>query len=117
MTRAVHRWLVLGLVIATTALATFKLWAIFEVHGFSAEEWLLLFLFAVLFSWIAASFGVACVGACELWSKGGGPALAPPAAPSSTVRTRTVLAVPIYNEDCAQVFAAIDTMQASLREA
>ena len=112
---ATQRWLVLGLVIATTAAATSKLFAIFRVDGVLAEEWLLLAVFAVLFSWIASSFWLACVGAYELWkeprrliTRGIGP-------PGAS-RSRTVLAVPIYNEDCASVFAAIETMQESLRE-
>ena len=113
---ATQRWLVLGLVLATTAAATAKLFAIFRVDGLLAEEWLLLAVFAVLFSWIAASFWLACVGAYELWKEPRRRLVTKGAGPPGTSRSRTVLAVPIYNEDCASVFAAIETMQESLRE-
>jgi membrane glycosyltransferase len=111
------RWLVLGLVIATTAVATTKLFAIFRVHGLSADEWLLLALFALLFSWIAASFWVACLGAYELWSNAALRRASAVAGQPGVTGSRTVLAVPIYNEDCTQVFAGIETMLDSLREA
>jgi membrane glycosyltransferase len=113
---ASQRWLLLGLVFATTAAATFKLFAIFRIDGLSALEWLVLGVFAVLFSWIAASFWVACVGAYELWKGSGGKPLANSVSQAGVVHSRTALAVPIYNEDCTAVFAAIETMKESLRE-
>ncbi|HZR62576.1 MAG TPA: glucans biosynthesis glucosyltransferase MdoH [Xanthobacteraceae bacterium] len=113
---ATQRWLVLGLVLATTAVATSKLFAIFRVDGLLAEEWLLLAVFAVLFSWIAASFWLACVGAYELWREPRRRLITKGFGPPGPSRSRTVLAVPIYNEDSASVFAAIETMQDSLRE-
>jgi membrane glycosyltransferase len=106
-----QRWLVLGLVFVTTAAATSKLFAIFRVEGLSIEEWLLLAVFAVLFSWIAASFWLACVGAYELWKEPRRRLMTKGLGPPVTSRSGTVLAVPIYNEDCASVFAAIETMQ------
>jgi membrane glycosyltransferase len=109
------RWLVLALVFATTALATFKLRAIFEVRGLSAEECLLLVLFATLFCWISASFWIACIGAYELWNRRPGTRSGPAAAFNEPGSSRTVLALPICNEDCGRVFAAITTMQQSLR--
>ena len=113
---APRRWLLLGLVFATTAAATFKLFAIFRIDGLSALECLVLGVFAVLFSWIAASFWVACVGAYELWKRSGRKPQANSVAQAGIVHSRTALAVPIYNEDCTAVFAAIETMKESLRE-
>jgi membrane glycosyltransferase len=113
---AIYRWLALGLVVTTTALATLKLATIFEVHGLSADEYLLLVLFAGLFCWISASFWVACIGAYDLWSKSGGVDSSRGFAPQDLSSSRTVLAVPICNEECTQVFAAIETMQDSLRD-
>lgn len=113
---ASQRWVVLGLVFVTTAAATSKLFAIFRVDGVGAEEWLLLAVFTVLFSWIAASFWVACIGAYELWKKPGNEAVEDGSALASLSQSRTVLATPIYNEDCAAVFGAIETMLESLRE-
>jgi membrane glycosyltransferase len=113
---AAQRWLALALVFATTAAATSKLFAIFRVDGLSAEEWLLLAVFAVLFSWIAASFWLACVGAYEAWKEPRRRPITVRGEQEEVLRSRTVLAVPIYNEDSASVFAAIETMQDSLRE-
>jgi len=111
-----QRWLVFCLVFATTAAAASKLFTIFRIDGLSAEEWLLLTLFAVLFSWIAASFWLACIGAYEFWNEARRESVAKTLAQFSTSRSRTVLAVPIYNENCAAVFAAIEAMLDSLRE-
>lgn len=113
---ATQRWVVLGLVFVTTAAATSKLFSIFRVDGVSAEEWLLLGVFAMLFSWIAASFWLACVGAYEMWKHSGrGSALNGDALASPSV-SRTALAIPIYNEDCTAVFGAVESMLGSLGE-
>ena len=116
LTPATQRWVVLGLVFATTVAATAKLFAIFRIDGLSALEWLVLGVFAVLFSWIAASFWVACFGAYELWKGAGHKPLADRVSQAGIAHSRTALAVPIYNEDCAAVFAGIETMRKSLRE-
>lgn len=111
-----QRWVVVGLVFATTAAATSKLFSILRVDGISFEEWFLLAAFAVLFSWIAASFWVACIGAYEMWSVRRHLPIGNGSAPASPSRSRTVLAIPIYNEHCTAVFGAIVTMLESLRE-
>jgi membrane glycosyltransferase len=115
---ATARWLGSGLVITITALATLKLLAIFQVNGLSIVELGLLALFCMLLSWIAVAFWVACLGAYELWN---GPTPLPlplrkMGVTAVTSRSRTVLAVPVYNEDCAEVFARIEAMQESLRQ-
>ncbi len=112
---ATQRWAVLGLVFVTTAAATLKLFSIFRLDGVSVEEWLLLAVFAVLFSWIAASFWLACVGAYEIWRDPSHRSVAKDGAAASSSRSRTVLAIPIYNEDCIAVFGAIETMLESLQ--
>lgn len=112
-----QRWVVLGLVFVTTAAATSKLFSIFRVDGVSAEEWLLLAVFALLFSCIAASFWLACVGAYEMWKYSGHGSALNGGALASPSRSRTVLAIPVYNEDCTAVFGAVESMLRSLREA
>ena len=112
-----YRWLVLGLVVSTTASATVRLWAIFQVDGLSAVEILLLGLFALLFSWIAVSFWMACLGAHAFWRGSAPPSRFPSAeGPMAGSRSRTVLVMPICNEDCAEVFARVQAMEDSLRE-
>ncbi|MGH6676814.1 MAG: glucans biosynthesis glucosyltransferase MdoH, partial [Xanthobacteraceae bacterium] len=59
----------------------------------------------------------ACFGAYELWN--GGPALPlhRPPTDAAISRSRTILAMPIYNESWLEVSARIQAMQDSLREA
>ncbi len=116
---AIQRWLVLGLVLSTTAAAATRLFAIFRVDGPSLVEILLLAFFALLFCWIATSFWIACLGAHALWRSAAEPPPRRPIEPrnaSTGRRSRTVLAMPVYNEDSAQVFARLRVMQDSLRE-
>ncbi len=111
-----QRWLVLGLTLATTAVATARLFEIFRIDGLSTLEILILAVFALLFSWIAVAFWIAALGAQALWRNAIAlPLHAPPnAAEAGAARSRTVLAVPLYNEDCVEVFARLRAIVASL---
>jgi membrane glycosyltransferase len=117
---AIQRWLILGLALSTTAAASTRLLAIFRVDGISLLEIALVAVFAILFSLIATSFWVACLGAHALWR---GATAAPLREPAKTdalpaaSRSRTVLAVPIYNENATEVFARLQAIQESLRDA
>ncbi len=114
---AVQRWLLLGLVLSTTAAATARLLAIFRVDGLTSLEIVLLAVFALLFSSLAISFWLACLGAHALWRRTG---RAESQAPSKVISIadsgRTVLAVPVYNEDPQHVFARLQAMWESLQE-
>ena len=117
---SVQRWLMLGLALSTAAVASTRLLAIFRVDGVSLLELTLLGVFALLFSLIAMSFWVACVGAHALWRGSLAlPLREPPAADASinAGRPRTVLLIPIYNENVTEVFARIRAIRESLREA
>jgi membrane glycosyltransferase len=99
---AIQRWLMLGLVFSTTAAATARLFAVFRVDGVSPLEMAVLVIFAVLFSWIAASFWIGCIGVHALWRGANDRCLRTPVGvePSTDARgSRTVLIVPIHNED------------------
>src|SRR2546428_12117804 len=61
------RWLLLTLVLVTTATATIRLWLVLRVDGFDTPKFLFLSLFVVLFGWISTSFWIACVGAWAKW--------------------------------------------------
>ena len=115
---AIQRWLVFGLVLSTTAAATARLIAIFRVDGLTTLEILVLAVFALLFSWIAVSFWIGCLGAHTLWRKRTH-APAPPALPAPMTaggNSRTVLAVPVFHEDPDHVFARLQAIWESLRE-
>jgi membrane glycosyltransferase len=114
-----QRWLVLGLTLSTTAVATARLLEIFRVDGVSVLEILILAVFALLFSWIAVAFWIACLGAYALWRGSIELPLRALSEPTEagTGRSRTVLAVPVYNEDCVEVFARLRAIMASLKAA
>ena len=112
---AVQRWLILGLALSTTAAVSTRLLAIFRVDGVSLLEMALLAVFALLFCLIATSFWIACLGAHALWRGATDLALREP--DSSASHARTVLVVPVYNENAREVFARIQAMQESLCEA
>jgi membrane glycosyltransferase len=116
---AVQRRLILGLALSITAVAATRLLAIFRVDGVSLLEVALICVFTLLFSLIAISFWVACVGAHALWTGSLDlPLREPPEAttPVGDGRPRTVLLVPVYNENVTEVFARIQAIRESLRE-
>ncbi|MEJ2626674.1 MAG: glucans biosynthesis glucosyltransferase MdoH [Pseudolabrys sp.] len=112
-----QRWLVLGLTLSTTAVATARLLEIFRVDGVSVLEILILAVFALLFSWIAVAFWIACLGAHALWRGNLELPLRtlPEASETGASQSRTVLAVPVYNEDCVEVFARLRAIMTSLK--
>jgi membrane glycosyltransferase len=112
---AVHRWLILGLALSTMAAASTRLLAIFRTDEIASLETLLLALFALLFFWIAISFWMACLGVHLLWRTACDKPLPEPSTPPN--RTRSVLAMPVYNEDSAAVFARLEAMLESVRDA
>ena len=117
---AVQRWLILGLALSITAVAATRLLAIFRVDGISLLEVALICVFTLLFALIAIAFWVACVGAHALWTGNLDlPLRLPPEtlAPMDAGRPRTVLLVPVYNENVTEVFARIQAMRESLRAA
>ena len=56
---AFRRWLFLFLTVSATAAAVAKLWSVLQANGLSIGESLFLFLFAILFGWIASAFWLA----------------------------------------------------------
>jgi membrane glycosyltransferase len=111
----VQRWLLLGLALSTTAAVSTRLLAIFRVDAVSLLEVALLAVFALLFCLIATSFWIACLGAHVLWRGKTDLALREPNSTAS--HSRTVLVVPVYNENVDEVSARIQAMQESLTDA
>ena len=117
---AVQRWLILGLALSITAVAATRLLAIFRVDGVSLLEVALICVFTLLFALIAISFWVASVGAHALWTGSLDlPLRLPPEvpAPMDAGKPRTVLLVPVYNENVTEVFARIQAMREFLQAA
>ena len=72
--------------------------------GLSQREGIILFLFAILFAWIASSFWLTLFGLWARLSKANLLPLNPPAGPSAA---RTAILMPIYNEDVSRVFSGV----------
>jgi membrane glycosyltransferase len=115
---AIQRWLIFGLALSTTAVASTRLLAIFRFEGLSILEVLLLVVFSLLFFLIATSFWIACFGANALWHGDGvlNQRELPDADQATLPEVRTALLVPIYHEDANEVFARVQAMGESFSE-
>ena len=99
------RLLVFGGGLALTIYGGHEMYRVVEVGGVTALEWVLLVLFVANFSWIA----IACTGALAgfVWLL----LIAPkPPKPPGTLKHRTAVVMPIYNECPARVFGAVAAM-------
>jgi membrane glycosyltransferase len=117
---SVQRWLLFGLVVSTTAAASTRLLAIFRSDDIGLLQAALLAVFIALFAWIATSFWLGCLGAHALWRRQTKLPLIEPS--GSTISAdgrgaRTVLVMPVHNENCVHVFARLQAIWESIRVA
>jgi membrane glycosyltransferase len=103
------RILTFGGALALTAYATYEMVAVVSVGIVSALQWAMVGLFAITFGWIALSAAAAVSGVLF-----GGVRLR--ARPDLRVEQRTVLVMPVYNEDPAGTFSALLAMAEALLE-
>jgi membrane glycosyltransferase len=102
---APRRWLYLFLVLASTVAAVTQMLGVLQVDGLSWREDAILFLFAILFAWISASFWLACFGAFARLARLN---LMPLKLPGGGVSpARTAILMPVYNEDVTRVFSGV----------
>ncbi|HWY60475.1 MAG TPA: glucans biosynthesis glucosyltransferase MdoH [Rhizomicrobium sp.] len=111
---ALRRWLFLFLVLSSTTAAVVKLWTILQSGGLSIGEALFLFLFAILFGWIAIAFWLALFGVVARLED---VRLMPLAGAARDEGSRTAILMPVYNEDVARVFSGVRAIYDSLRDA
>lgn len=99
------RFFVFGGGLALTIYGGSEMYRVVEVGGVTALEWVLLVLFVANFSWIA----LACTGAFAgfMWLLLFAPE---PPKPPCSLRHRTAVVMPIYNESPARVFGAVAAM-------
>ena len=99
------RLLIFGGALALTSYGGFQMYKVVSLGGTTTLEWALLILFVANFSWIALAFSSSAVG--FLWLL----FLAPKARPlPETLKTKTAVVMPIYNETPERVFAAVEAM-------
>ncbi|HUI19665.1 MAG TPA: glucans biosynthesis glucosyltransferase MdoH [Methylocella sp.] len=99
------RVFVFGGAVALTAYGAYEMYKVVEVGGVTVLEWVLLVLFVINFSWIALACTSAIAGFIWLLFFAKRPAPLP-----VSLRHRTAIVMPIYNEAPARVFAALEAM-------
>ncbi len=96
------RFVVFGGGAGLTALGIWQMYLVVAVGGVTILEWPLLVLFALNFSWIALAFSSAVVGFVSLLRGIPDHMTAP-----QTLRERTAVIMPIYNEAPSRVFGSV----------
>jgi membrane glycosyltransferase len=92
-----------------TAYGAYEMYEVVSVSRTTVLQYVLLALFTINFSWIALAFTSALLGFFALLR---GPARLPPL--PQTLRTRTAVVMPVYNESTARTFAALEAMRESV---
>jgi membrane glycosyltransferase len=86
------------------------MYQVVSVSRTTVLQWVLLALFTVNFSWIALAFTSALLGFLVLLRRP-----RPPVALPSSLAHRTAVVMPVYNEQTARTFAAIEAIWESVR--
>jgi membrane glycosyltransferase len=103
------RLVTFGGALALTAYASGEMIAVVSVGGVSLLQWLMVVLFTITFGWIALAAAGAVAGVFF-----GGTRLH--AAAGAPIAQRTALVMPVYNENPASSFAALQSMAETLIE-
>jgi membrane glycosyltransferase len=104
-----ERLFVFGGAAALTVYGAYEMYQVVSVGAVTVLQWLLLALFTVNFSWIALAFTSAILGFVVLLK--GGSRL--PAMPGG-LESRTAIVMPVYNEETARTFAALEAIRESV---
>jgi membrane glycosyltransferase len=103
------RLFVFGGGLLLTAYGTYEMYQVVSVSRTTILQWVLVALFTVNFSWIAVAFTSALVGFVALLTQ---QRYAPP--PPSSLKHRTAIVMPVYNELTASTFAALEAIYESV---
>ncbi len=111
-----RRGLFFGLTLATAYTGGRLMFDVLRANGLTGLNIAGLVMFTALFTWIAGAFWTAVAG-FVIRLIGRDPAILT-AAPTShrSVRSRTAIVTPIYNEDTARVFARVEAIWSSLMQ-
>src|SRR5215210_1444658 len=95
---------------ALTAYGAYEMYQVVSVSRTTVLQWLLLLLFTVNFSWIALAFTSGLLGFVSLLRR-------PRSLPRlpETLRSRTAVVMPVYNESTARTFAALEAMREEIK--
>ena len=95
---------------AMTAAGCYEMYEVLQVGGVTILEWMVLFLFVLLFAWIALSFMSALAGFAVLLFRTKDPLGIDPAAPLPSIGSKNAMLLPTYNEDPYRIMARLRAM-------
>jgi len=103
--------------LALTTAASYEMYQVLSTSRMTVIQVALLIVFAVNFVWIALSFVSGFAGFIALWRRRVVSGIAiPPLQSTLTLKTRTALLMPIYNEVPQRIFAGVQAMYESLED-
>ena len=103
------RLFVFGGALLLTAYGSYEMYQVVSVSRTTILQWVLLALFTINFSWIALACTSAFVGFLALLKRP-----PPPAALPEALASRTAIVMPVYNEQTARTFAAVEAIRESV---
>ncbi|HEY8383573.1 MAG TPA: glucans biosynthesis glucosyltransferase MdoH [Microvirga sp.] len=103
------RLFVFGGALLLTGYGAYEMYQVVSVSRTTVLQWLLLALFTVNFSWIALAFTSALLGFAVLLKRPRAPEPLPGA-----LKSRTAVVMPVYNEQTARTFAALEAIRESV---
>jgi membrane glycosyltransferase len=103
------RFFVFGAAFLLTAYGAYEMYQVVSVSRTTLLQWVLLVLFTVNFSWIALAFTSGILGFAVLLANKKTPEPLPP-----SLKTRTAIVMPVYNEMTARTFAALEAIRESV---
>src|SRR5918997_6302574 len=103
------RMFVFGCALLITAYGASEMYQVVSVSRTTVLQWVLLALFTVNFSWIAVAFTSALLGFVVLLRRP-----RPSAALPEALKSRTAVVMPVYNEQTARTFAALEAIYESV---
>ncbi|MEY2700702.1 MAG: hypothetical protein RIQ52_1457 [Pseudomonadota bacterium] len=118
-----RRWIFISLVSLTTVTSLAMIASAFQANGLTPPELLLLALYTLLILWVSTSFWTATMGFFVLMKGGDPSSIAATASVRATTpdvnpvaKVKTVIVMPVYNEDPTRVFAGLRAIWQSLCE-
>src|SRR4030081_1864697 len=95
---------------AMTGVGCYEMYEVLQVGGVTTLEWMVLFLFVLLFAWIAFSFTSALAGFVVLLFRIKDPLGIDPGAPLPSIGSKNAMLLPTYNEDPHRIMARLRAM-------
>jgi membrane glycosyltransferase len=99
-----------------TLAGCYEMYRVVDVGGVTTLEWMVLFLFVLLFAWIAFSFMSALAGFAVLLFRIRDPLGIDPDAPLPSIGSKNAMLLPTYNEDPYRIMARLRAMHESVNQ-